>query len=49
MITIRPDSLNLQLIVQRAVPVSLMVFGKVDNPEVLLPMVNLVSNVISRA
>lgn len=48
MIMTRADSLDLQQIVQRAVPVSLLVFGKVDNPEVLWPMVNLVANVISR-
>ena len=48
MIVVRSDSLNLQEIVERAVPVSLLVFGKVDNPEVLWPMVNLVANVITR-
>ena len=42
----RSDVLNLSATIQRVVPVALLVFQRVDNPEVLWPMVNLVSNII---
>lgn len=48
MILVRADSLDIHQIVEKAVPISLHVLGRVDNPEVLWPMVNLVANVISR-
>jgi hypothetical protein len=45
----RPEALDLQQVVARVVPVSLQVLGRVDDPEVLWPVVTLISTVISRA
>ena len=42
------QAIDLQTVVERSVPISLFVLGVVQNPEVLWPMVNLVSNIVSR-
>lgn len=45
-ITLRANAIDLSKTIQRVVPVALLVFQTVDNPEVLWPMVTLVSNII---
>jgi hypothetical protein len=42
----RSGAIDMQNAIQRVVPVSLLVFQKIDNPEVLWPMVTLISNII---
>lgn len=44
----RSAAIDLQNAIQRVVPVSLVVFQKIDNPEVLWPMVTLISNIITK-
>jgi len=42
----RSAAIDMQQAIQRVVPVSLMIFQKIDTPSVLWPMVTLISNII---
>jgi hypothetical protein len=44
----RSGAINLGTTIHRVVPVSLQIFQITDNPEVLWPMVNLISNIITK-
>jgi hypothetical protein len=44
----RANAIDLRVLVQRVFPVALAIFQRVDSPEVLWPMVSLLSNVMMK-
>jgi hypothetical protein len=48
LITRRTEAIDLKEVVQRAVPVLMGALGSIDNPDVLWPIVTLVSGVVAR-
>lgn len=47
-VTLKSQVIDLASIIKQLFPVAANMFTKIDNPEVLWPMVNLISNVITK-